>query len=113
MRNTIFIRQSSFIHHNFTQSILFTRIELEKLHINFVHPPTQRLLQTLRRADPGIYPYVKETMDQIVEAREICTELDSPRFSFRASLPPEDNIFNDELSVDLEWFNGKAVLHVV
>lgn len=63
-----------------SRSIFLTRKELEKLHTQFGHPTPERLFQTLRRADPTTSSPIKEILDEITAACDLCVEFHSPHF---------------------------------
>jgi hypothetical protein len=53
-------------------------------------------------------------LQQIASACETCQKLRPKPIRFKASLPKmEDIVFGDELSIDLMFIDGQAVLHVV
>lgn len=88
------------------------RREWEKLHTKLVHPTTERLFITLRRADATIILSTKETLDKILKERYLCNELQYP-VRFRASIPPDKIVFNQKFQIIIMALNGKLVLHFV
>lgn len=94
-------------------SILYTRRELEKLHLQFAHHPAERLFQALRRSKPDLDNSVRDTLNQITVACDLFQEYHSPPFRFRATLPSQNVVFIQEVSIDLMWLVGDPVVHVV
>jgi hypothetical protein len=95
-------------------SILFTKTELYKLHRSFFHPSSEKLLNLLKRARPEqVTTETRKLLNEIVDACTACQTFAPKPLSFRVSIPEEDLVFNDELSMDLMWFDGAAALHVI
>lgn len=95
-------------------AIMFTRKELERLHLHFHHPSAKRLYKLLRRARPD--ETTSQTLRQLHEIGQKCTpcKVHSTRpYHFRVSIPLNDIIFNHELAMDLLWLEGIPVLHIV
>lgn len=93
---------------------MFTRMELEKLHLHFHHPSSGKLYNLLRREDPeNTDPCVQDMLKQITKACANCSELYSSPFRFRTSIPPDELQFNHELDIDMMWISGQLVLHII
>lgn len=94
--------------------IFFIREQLTKLHRGFHHPSAQKLHELLRRSkakDPK-----EDTLDvlkDIIKRCDPCQRVGPTLVRFRASIPEEELVFGDELSIDLAWVEGDAFLHVV
>lgn len=71
------------------------------------------MLQILRCAKPDIIPSICDMLNQVTLACDLCLQLHSPPFRFRASLPPVSIKFNHEAPIDLMWLDGNPVLNVV
>lgn len=100
--------------HSHIQTVLFTRAELEKLHLHFHHPLTEKLFNLLHRYDPiKADASVKKVLSEISAASETSQEHATGPIRFRASFPPEHLVFNHEVAIDLLWFNKKAAVNVV
>ena len=79
-----------------------------------MHPSVGKLYNLLKRANPEkATPKVQKLLEEISQHCASCTTFSVPPFRFRATIPPEDIIFNREVAIDLMWLNGKPVLHVV
>ena len=98
-----------------SDSILFTKSELHKLHRGFSHPASDKLLILLKLARPShVNSETRKTLEKIKEACDTCQRFGPTPVRFKVSLPTEDDIkFGEELSIDLMWLDGKAVLHIV
>jgi hypothetical protein len=95
-------------------SILFTKTEMHKLHRSFFHPSSEKLLSLLKRARPDqVQAETRKLLNEIVDACTACQTFAPKPLSFRVSIPEEDLVLNDELSMDLMWFDGAAALHVI
>ena len=98
-----------------SKSVLFSSPELLRLHRGFSHPATDKLYNLLRTARP--YETNQETklvLDQIKQACDTCQRLGPTPVRFKASLPTQDSVkFGEELSMDLMFLDGKALLHIV
>lgn len=95
-------------------NILFTKSELLKLHRGFHHPAGKRLhaLLTKTKVDNLDHDTLK-ILAKINKACHTCQKFGSKPVTFKASLPPNKSVFRDELSLNLQWIDGDAVLHVV
>jgi hypothetical protein len=95
-------------------NILFSKSKLTKMHRGFYHSSSENLLKLLKRARAD--DTNQETMhllQQIASACETCQKLGPKPIRFKVSLPNmEDIVFGDELSIDLLFIDGQAVLHV-
>ena len=95
-------------------NILFTRSELTKLHRQFKHPSTDKLINLLKRSKvSGVDANTKKMLEEIRQACETCTKFSRPRERFKVTIPPDKIVFNEEVALDLMWLEGNAVLHVV
>lgn len=52
-------------------------------------------------------------LDDICKECVICQQFHSGTFRFRASLPPDEIVLNQEVAIDLVWLDGRPVMHVV
>ena len=95
--------------------VLFTKKELVKLHKNFSHPASDKLFNLLKLARPWeTDDNTKALLEEIAKNCDTCQRFTSPPVRFKASLPTEEDlVFGDELSIDLMFLDGKAVLHIV
>jgi hypothetical protein len=94
---------------------LFFKSELTKMHRGFYHLSSENLLNLLKRARPDdTNQETMQLLQQIASACETCQKLGPKPIRFKVSLPnKEDIVFGDELSIDLMFIDGQAVLHVV
>lgn len=94
--------------------VLYTKSELLKLHRGFHHPAARRLHALLKRAKvEDLDADTLKVLEEINNACSTCQKFGPKPVSFKASLPPEKLVFGDELSMDLQWIDGEAVLHVI
>jgi hypothetical protein len=98
-----------------TDRILYTKSELQKLHRNFSHPSTQNLFALLKRAKAdNVDANTRAVLSDIENACSICQRYSSKPLRLKTTLPSgEESSFGSELSMDLMFSNGKAVLHVI
>ena len=94
--------------------IFFSSPELLRLHRGFSHPATDKLYNVLRMARPyETNPDTKQVLDQIKQACDTYQRLGPTLIRLKTSLPTEDSAkFGEELSMDLMFLDGKALLHI-
>lgn len=93
---------------------LFTKHELERMHLHFFHPSTSKLYNLIRRASPEKADNnLRKMLEDIRNNCQTCQEFHSPPFRFRARIPESEIAFNQELAIDLLWLEGKPALHVI
>jgi hypothetical protein len=94
-------------------TILFTKSELQRLHLHFYHPSVRKLYNLIRRAKPHeATSDTRALLEEITEACKTCQHISKRPYRFRVSMP-EDIIFNQDLALDLMWLDGQATLHIV
>lgn len=94
--------------------VFFTRAELEKRHFKFYPSSSGKLFNVIKRASgEKATPEIKRMLDEISRAFQTCQEYHSGPFRFRASLPADEIVFNQEVAIDLVWLAGRPVVHVV
>jgi hypothetical protein len=98
-----------------TDRILCKKSELQKLHCNFSHPLTQNLFTLLKRAKAdNVDANTRAVLSDIENACSICQCYSSKPLRLITTLPSgEESSFGSELSMDLMFINGIAVLHVI
>ena len=98
-----------------TDNILYTKSELLKIHRGFSHPETDKLYKLLKLARPAeTNSDTRELLQEIADHCDTCQRYSSPPLRFKASMPDESElVFGDELSIDLMFLDGKAVLHII
>ena len=98
-----------------SDTILFTRSELTKLHRNFYHPGVDKLMQLIKQARPSEFnEETRKSLQEISDACDTCQRFGPRPLRFKATIPDENKlVFGQELSIDLMWIDGKALLHVV
>jgi hypothetical protein len=113
----LFVRKIGhvYLEWSYEGNILFSKSELTKMHRGFYHPSSVNLLNLLQRARPyDTSQGNMQVLQQIASACETCQKLGPKSIRFKVSLPNmEDIVFGDELSIDLMFIDGQAVLHVV
>ena len=95
--------------------IVFTRAELTKLYRNFYHPGVENLMNLIKQVRPSEFnAETSKILQGISDACDTCLRFGPRPLRFIAALPIKNElIFGQELSVDLTWIDGKAVLHVI
>ena len=92
--------------------VLYTRSELKKLHLHFKHLGTDKLLNLLKRSQvKDVDASTRRMLEEIVESCETCMRFSRPPQHFRVTTPPDKIIFNEEVTLELMWLEGKAILH--
>ena len=93
---------------------LFTRAELTKIHRQFKHPSTEKVMNLLKRTKIGdVDSNTRKLLEEIRQSCETCNTFSRPRERFKVASPPGRIVFNEEVPLDLMWLEGKAILHVV
>lgn len=99
--------------------ILYTRVQLEKLHRQLYHPSTEKLLNLLKRADPDrLDKDTRSLLEDIAKRCHACQTLAPAPLTFRIALPGTAQ-FNRRILLDLMFISdpssGKRqpILHVV
>lgn len=96
------------------KSVMLKRSELTRLHVHFMHPAADLLLELIRRASPSkVSESVKRILDQITAACKTYCEFKSQPIRFKASIFPDRLVFKQSISIDLLWLDEKPVLHVI
>jgi hypothetical protein len=99
-----------------TDKIMFTRHDLQKVQHNTLHPTNQTLIELIKGAKREDFDEGGKKILQVISASCMtCLFIGPKPFRFRAVIPEEADklVFCDELSIDLMWIEGDAVLHVV
>lgn len=100
--------------HDEMHDVMFTKPELERLHLYFHHPSTGKLYNLLRRYDPStVDSSVRKVPDDISADFATCSEYHSSPFRFRVSMPNDEFFFNQELAIDLLSVSIKPDLHII
>ena len=93
-------------------AVNYTRQELNKMHLHFMHPSSSKLFQLLQRAYPeNIKPDTKTLLDDISKACNTCQLLSPRPATFKVRFP-DDAVFNKRVLIDLMWLSGAPVLHI-
>lgn len=94
--------------------VLYTRTELERLHLHFFHPSKEKLLNLLKHRTPDrLTADTPQIIQEIVDKCQGCKRFGIRPYRFRVSLPDDQIIFNNEVALDLFWVEGNPVLHIV
>ncbi len=93
--------------------VLYTRSELQKMHLHFFHPSASKLFNLVMKAKPeNCTNETKALLKEISESCEVCQRFSPRQSSFQVSLPNKVT-FNYEVALDLMKITGIAILHVV
>lgn len=96
------------------KAIMYSREELTGLHLHFIHPGVDRLLELIKRANPdSATKSVKELLHEISSACQTYREFRSKQLRFKASISPNELVFNQSIYIHLLWFDEQPVLHVI
>ena len=83
-----------------------------KLHAQFGHPPKARLVNLLRRAGKGENKELLKSLEKVEKQCNICQKYSRP--SPRPVVGfPHASAFNETLAMDLFFYEGKIVLHLI
>jgi hypothetical protein len=97
-----------------TQSdILYSKGDIQKLHLQFYHPSADKLFQLIQRASPEESTSETKTLiEDNSKACSTCQRFTPKPLSFQVSMP-KDIVFNSELALDLIYLEKQAALRVV
>ena len=102
------------LYYEWGPNILFTELELMKVHRHFHHPDSERLYSVMSRADPErTSPEVLRALKQISSTCDLCQRRSRAPHRFRVALPDADVVFNRTVCLDLMYLENTPVLHVV
>ena len=91
----------------------YSREQLQKLHLHFMHPSSEKLLNLLRRAKPEeVDDETKRVLKDITDAFHACQTYSTRPITFQVRFPDEV-VFNKEIRVDIMYLNGIPVLSIV
>lgn len=97
-----------------SSNVLFTRLELKKLHNRFAHPSVTALINLLKRS--GLDEMPSETRRMLEDIARKCKECEkyAPKPAiFKVSMPEDTIEFNHEIEVDLFFIHNKPILHII
>ena len=83
-----------------------------KLHAQFAHPPKQRLIKLLTRAGRGSDTELMDAVEEVYKKCEICKAYSKPTPRPVVGMQHATK-FNEMIALDLKFFKGKIILHVV
>lgn len=96
------------------KNMLYTRSELVKLHRKFSHPSAKKLFDLLNLGRPLETDSQTRQIIKINNCFNTYQRFTNQPIRFKASLSTEENIvLGGELSMDLMFLDGKAVVHIV
>lgn len=92
----------------------FTKQELSKLHRQFCHPSSDKLLQLLKKGRPNdVDSDTKKILDEIASTCDPCQRIQDGPGRFRVSIAGRNARFNEGIILDVMYLDGKPVLHLV
>lgn len=94
------------------QSTGDTRKIASKLHSQFGHPPSSKLIKLLERAGRGEDRELKEELQLLDKNCKICIEHTRPSPKPVVGLP-HATCFNEMVAMDLKFYEGKIILHMI
>lgn len=83
-----------------------------KLHAQFGHPPKAKLIRLIRRAGRGDDKELIGKFEEVEKNCKICKEYAKPSPRPIVGLPHAAN-FNETVAMDLFFFQGKVILHMI
>ena len=83
-----------------------------KLHAQFGHPPKSKLVKLLERAGCGSDKELLRELDHVYDKCQVCMEYQKPSPRPCVGLPHADT-FNETVAMDLKFFNGHIILHLI
>lgn len=83
-----------------------------KLHAQFGHPVAKRLVRLVKRAGREHDTELIEKIHDVSKNCKICTEYKQPSPRPIVSLPHSSK-FNETVALDLKFFRGKIILHMI
>jgi hypothetical protein len=114
--NLLLVRKLGHVYPEWSASdrFLYTKSELQKLHRNFSHPSTQNLFAFLKRAKAdNLDANTRAVLRDIENTCSTCQRYSLKPLRLKTTLPSgEEKSFGSELSMDLMFINGKAVLGI-
>lgn len=98
----------------FPRSTFYTSAQLSKLHIQFLHPPDDRLYRRLRSARPEDLPSnTFKMLEEVSLQCNPCQRIQRAPTCFQVSLGSENCQFNERIMIDIMYLDNKSVLHIV
>ena len=83
-----------------------------KLHSQFGHPPSHKLITLLKRAGKADNKELIEEIQKVGENCQICKEFTRPSPKPVVGLPHATK-FNETVAMDLKFYDGKIILHLI
>lgn len=94
--------------------MFYTSEELRKTHRYFFHPDSWHHYAMMHRSDgENTKPSDHLELESMASTCDICRRNRVAPTRFRASIRPEDVVFNRTICMDIIWLDGKTVLHMV
>ena len=84
----------------------------KKLHSQFAHPPSDKLIRLISAAGLGNDTALIKAVKEITQNCTICKEYRRPPLRPVVAMPLA-NSFNEVVAMDLKMFNGKWILHLI
>ena len=96
-------------------AVLFSRSEMLKFHRGFRHPTDTKLLNLIRKARPQeATEATTRILKEISKSCNTCQRLGLQPSRFKTALPTLQEVkFGEEISMDLMFIEGRAILHIV
>ena len=95
----------------FTESLDKKKIAV-KLHSQFGHPSKLRLMKLLKRAGRDGDSELVQMMEEVYKECDICKAYAKPEPVPKVGFP-HAKYFNETVAMDLKYFDGKIILHLV
>ena len=84
----------------------------KKLHAQFGHPASHKLHKLLERAGKGDDKELKQELNKVSANCEICRDYTKPSPKPVVGFPHASN-FNETVAMDLKFFEGHIILHLI
>lgn len=97
-----------------TEIILYTVLELRRMHKNFYHPSIEKFYEVIKRSEPSTtHSRIYDTLEKVKNTCETCQQKSRELHLFPVSLPDEEWKFNLVVSMDIMMLDSASVLHIV
>ena len=83
-----------------------------KLHRQFAHPPPERIIKLINQSHLSNDTSLKEAVHEVSRSCEICLRYKSPPPRPSVGLPRASR-FNERVAMDIKFYNGAPLLHLI
>ena len=94
------------------QSNINKRQMAKKLHAQFGHPVTKKLVKVVKRAGMGGDKELIKAINDETDECQVCKEFTKPSPTPIVVMPHAET-FNETVAIDLKFYKGKIILHLI